>query len=400
MREKFGTLVGLHRRTFFSNEGRTMSKVTMVGCDLHDRTMVICMAVGQGKPKKDSFSNDALGRMLMVERLKEVAAEQKSKRIVFAYEASGQGYGLSDFLFDQGIECYVLSPTHLPKTAKSAKQKTDDRDAQMLLEQVRGFVLASNKLPTVWTPPLRLRNDRELVRARVDLSDDSTRIMAQIKTQLKRIGIGNPSWYTTWTKRYVQWLRETVTTLDEVVAPVLGSMLDRFELCRTERAKLDRALLNLSKTDRYQKACEELRKLPGVGLLSAMTFLTEMGDLERFHNRREVAAYLGLCPASFESGESSDRKGRITRQGPARLRKILCQAAWVSLCRCEETGIAYRRIRAEKSNRTKKAIVAIMRRLAIKMWHRALSCGVPDELRGRGGPHDLNRTPKPSPIAA
>jgi transposase len=377
-----------------------MSKVTMVGCDLHDRTMVICMAVGQEKPKQDSFSNDALGRMMMVERLKEVAAQQKSKRIVFAYEASGQGYGLSDFLLDNDIECYVLSPTHLPRTPKSAKQKTDAKDAQMLLEQVRGFVLAGNKLPVVWTPPQRLRDDRELVRARIDASDDTTRIKLQVQSMLKRYGIRMPNWYTTWTKRFVQWLRETVATLDDVVAPVLGSMVDRFELYRTEKAKLDRAVLKLSQTDRYRKACEELRKLPGVGLLSAMTFLTEMGDLERFHNRREVAAYLGLCPASFESGESSDRKGRITRQGPARLRKILCQAAWVSLSRCEETGIAYRRIQAGKSNRTKKAIVAIMRRLAIKMWHRALACGVPDELRGRGGPHDLDHTSKPSHIAA
>ena len=47
----------------------------------------------------------------------------------------------------------MLSPTHLPKTPKSAKQKTDVRDAQMLLEQVRGFVLAGNSLPVVWTPP-------------------------------------------------------------------------------------------------------------------------------------------------------------------------------------------------------------------------------------------------------
>jgi transposase len=44
--------------------------------------------------------------------------------------------GLSDFLHDHGIECYVLSPTHLPK-------KTDAKDAQMLLEQVRGHVLLS-----------------------------------------------------------------------------------------------------------------------------------------------------------------------------------------------------------------------------------------------------------------
>ena len=163
---------------------------------------------------------------------------------------------------------------------------------------------------------------------------------------------------------------------------------DRYELYRDEQNKLDRAIKALSQTDRYRTACDELRKLPGVGLLTAMTFLTEMGDLERFHNRREVAAYLGLCPSSFESGETNDRKGRITRQGPARLRKMLCQAAWVSLRHCEESSAAFHRVKGGKSTRTKKALVAIMRRLAIKMWHRAMACGTPEELRGRGGPHE------------
>jgi transposase len=47
-----------------------------------------------------------------------------------------------------------------------------------------------------------------------------------------------------------------------------------------------------------------------------MVFLTEIGDLNRFANRRQLAAYLGLAPAAFESGDRDDRKGRITRQGP------------------------------------------------------------------------------------
>jgi transposase len=380
-----------------------MSKVIMVGCDLHDRSLLIRFAVGEREPQQASFSNDALGRPLLIERLRKVAAKHHCSRIVLAYEASGQGYGMSDFLHDHGIECYVLSPTHLPKTPKRAKQKTDANDAQMLLEQVRGHVLAGNRLPVVWTPPQRLRDDRELVRARIDTSDDTTRIKLQILSLLKRYGIRKPSWHTTWTKRFLKWLGETVTTLDAVVAPVLESLLDRYELYHQEQNRLDRAIQTLSRTDRYRAACDALRLLPGVGLLSAMTFLTEMGDLERFHNRREVAAYLGLCPSSFESGEATDRKGRITRQGPARLRKLLCQAAWVAVSRCEATSAAYHRIRGGKSNRTKKALVAIMRRLAIQMWHTAAACGPVDEFRGRGGPHPHTVPPKdpvPWPVVA
>lgn len=126
-----------------------MSKVIMIGCDLHDRSMLLRYSVGEGAPVQASFFNDMSGRGRMILRMKALAKKVQSERIVFAYEASGQGYGLSDLLDAHGIECYVLSPTHLPKTPKSAKLKTDAKDAQMLLEQVRGFVLAGNNLPIV-----------------------------------------------------------------------------------------------------------------------------------------------------------------------------------------------------------------------------------------------------------
>ncbi len=285
----------------------------------------------------------------------------------------------------------MLSPTHLPKTPKGAKLKTDARDAQMLLEQVRGFVLAGNNLPVVWTPPQRLRDDRELVRARVDVADEMTRIKLKIGSLLKRYEQPtNSPTKTKWTKAHVRWLRkEVVPGLEMTVGVKLRLLLDRLELYRHEQAELDKALKKLSREERYKASCRELRKLPGVGLLVAMTFLTEMGDLTRFHNRREVAAYLGLCPSSHESGETSDRKGRITRQGPARLRKMLCQAAWVSISKCDELASAYHRIRQNQKHRTKKALVALMRKLGIRMWHRSLSCGVSEELVGRGGPHAL-----------
>jgi len=365
-----------------------MAKVIMVGCDLHDRSMLLRFCVGSSEPQQASFANNEEGRERMIARLQQFAGEHKAKRIVFAYEASGQGYGLCDLLFDCGIECYVLSPTLLPKTPKGKKHKTDAKDAQMLLEQVRGHVLAGNPLPVVWTPPQRLRDDRELVRARIDLADEMTRVKLQVLSLLKRRGIAKPSWCKgPWSKRFVAWLRKVAEDQDQAVAPVLENLIRRYELHVAERARLDQAVRRLSQTDRYRAACHELRKLPGVGLLTAMTFLTEMGDLHRFHNRREIAAYLGLCPASSESGEAQDRKGRITRQGPARVRKLLCQAAWVSLRSCPESAAAYHRIRGGKSQRGKKALVALMRRLAIKMWHRALPCGVSCELEGRGGPH-------------
>ena len=365
-----------------------MSQVIMIGCDLHDRNMLLRYSVGIGEPQQLTYDNDAAGRRRMIARLKSLAQKSNADRIVFAYEASGLGHGLSDQLHDEGIECYVLSPTHLPKTPKSARLKTDAKDAQMLLEQLRGFVLAGNDLPVVWTPPQRLRDDRELVRARVDVADELTRVKLKIITLFKarEIKITSPT-KCRWTKAFVAWIRnDVIPTLNLVVGVKLKLLLDRFEMYRKEQAELDKALSKLSKEPRYKVACTELRKLPGVGLLVALTFLTEMGDLNRFDNRRQVAAYLGLCPSSNESGQKNDRKGRITRQGPARLRKVLCQAAWVSVNRCEDAAAEYHRIKQNQKNRSKKALVAMMRKLGIKMWHRALACGVSTELQGRDRP--------------
>jgi len=103
--------------------------------------------------------------------------------------------------------------------------------------------------------------------------------------------------------------------------------------------------------------------------LTAIVFLTELGDLSRFANRRQIAAYLGLAPSSNESGERSDRKGHITHQGSSRVRKVLCQATWARVRYHEEEKIIYERIKAKNPKKKKIAVVASMRRLAVRMWH-------------------------------
>lgn len=124
----------------------------------------------------------------MLDYLMDFADRHNSPRIVFVYEASGQGYGLHDFLTEQGFECFVLSPAHLAKSAKQKRNMTDAKDAQMLLEKARAYVLAGNALPIVWTPPQALRNDRELVRARLETAEAAASDKLSVLALLKRFG--------------------------------------------------------------------------------------------------------------------------------------------------------------------------------------------------------------------
>jgi transposase len=353
-----------------------MSKVIMIGCDLHDAWMRLKIAVGPGKAVSKSFATaDVLAMMAWV---KGYAAQHGATRIVFAYEASGQGFGLYDALTQAGIECYVLAPTHLPHTAHGRKNKTDDKDALMILDEVRAHVLAGRKLPAVWIPDPQTRDDREAVRMRLEVGEQRTRIKNQIRNLAKRSKLTWPAWFTKsgqWSKRSLAWLRNVaagqVGELGQGIRVALATLIDLYQELSRQLGALDQAVAKLSCTSRYAKAFAKLRLLPGVGTLTAMVFLTELGDLARFANRRQLAAYLGLAPAAYESGERDDRKGHITRQGPSRVRHLLCQAAWAAQRVCSTWKARYEQLKRGSQKRSKIAIVAVMRLLAIQMWHAA-----------------------------
>jgi len=272
-----------------------------------------------------------------------------------------------------GVEAHVLAPTRIDKSVKARRTKTDERDAQRIFELVRGHVLAGNELPTVWIPDPRRRDDREIVRARLDLRERASATKTRIGALLKRHEIRRPRWFGVWTRPHRAWLRHLVNHRLPCGAAVhLDSLLRESDMLEAITARLDESVAALSRDPRYAARVAELVKIRGVGLLRAMVFLTELGDLRRFPNRRTVAAHLGLAPSSDSSGETV-RNGHITRQGPGRVRKVLCQAVWSMLLHDEATRVKRGRIAGGKEKGRKIATVALMRQLAVRMWHRALA---------------------------
>jgi transposase len=334
-----------------------------------------------------SFRNSVGGRMKMIDMLKEEAAADGA-RVIFAYEASGQGFALHDELTEAGIECHVLAPTRLVRSPKQARAKTDEKDADQLLQLLRAHVLAGNPLPDVWIPDATTRDDREIVRMRMDLAVKSTRLKSQVRSLLKRWRLTPPDHVGSgWSAGFQRWLKSLVE--EETLLPgareTLASLLRQLEFQQQEQARLEKALVRLAESERYAAAVRALfYTLRGVGVLTALIFLAELGDPRRFSNRRQLAAYLGLVPTSFETGERNDCKGHITRQGPSRVRGALCQAAWARVRKRRDEGEltsdekAFARIVAKNPKHKKIATVAVMRRLAIRMWHKAREAWPPD----------------------
>ena len=365
-----------------------MANCIMVGCDLHDKTLVLRYAVGRGRIEGRTLANDRPSRQVLIAWLDQLRRSHRAGRVLFTYEASSEGFGLYDAFRESGIECYVLAPTKIARSAKHARGKNDGRDALQLLELLRAYILAGNALPTVWVPDPQTRDDRELIRTRLDVSDRRTVTKNQIQSLLKRNQLHRPVGLDrSWTNDHRCWLESMacgrIGGLRAGGRAALSSLLRQLDAFETEIEVLNDQVAALSRTRRYVKTIRVLTQIKGVATLSAMVFLTELGDVRRFANRRQLAAYLGLVPTSNESGDRDDCKGHITRQGPSRIRKVLCQSTWCLIRTDSKFKAAYVSIVRRNPKHRKIAVVAIMRRLAIIMWRRACEGGPPTNQRER-----------------
>src|SRR5439155_11909901 len=100
------------------------------------------------------FVNNRRGRARLFSEAKRRAQEAGGAKIVMAYEASSCGFVLHEEAEAMGICCWVLAPTKMEKSVEQRQHKNDDRDADDVVEKLRGHVLAGNRLPTVWVPAL------------------------------------------------------------------------------------------------------------------------------------------------------------------------------------------------------------------------------------------------------
>jgi transposase len=151
----------------------------------------------------------------------------------------------------------------------------------------------------------------------------------------------------------------------------LSALLRQLDAMESEVKTLDEAVFRLAEEERYRQMAAAVDAETGVGRMTTMIFLTEMGDPKRFANRRQVAAYFGLVPTSRETGKQEDRKGRITRQGNRRIRWALCQAEWAAIRTDPRERAWHERLVRRNPKRRKIATVAGMRRLGIRLWQRA-----------------------------
>jgi transposase len=123
----------------------------------------------------------------------------------------------------------------------------------------------------------------------------------------------------------------------------------------------------LAARERHAATAERLRSVPGVGVLTAMTFATELPHAERFPTPEAIGAITGLAPRGSRSGGTA-KGGPILKTGNAHLRRVLVQASWQWVRRDPAARKLFGHLVGETGG-AQKAIVAVARHLAILLWH-------------------------------
>ena len=289
--------------------------------------------------------------------LKKLLARFAGGTIRIAYEAGPTGFNLYDEFVADGMDCIVVPPSLIPVESGN-RVKTDKRDSRKLAQY-----LESHGLKNVYVLSKEERAHRQFVRTRRQLSNHRTDVMRQIKSLLLFHGIPSPGGERRfWTRPVLRALRSS--TPDEYVSRSLNALIDLYEYLTQQVKHLTREVCRLARRERYARRVELLTSIPGVGVLSAMEILTELQDVSRFATADQLAAFLGLTPSQYSSGQHV-RMGKITHAGNHRLRTRMVECSWIAIKKDPFLQRTYEGIKKRRG--AKRAIVAVSRKLIIRI---------------------------------
>jgi transposase len=238
------------------------------------------------------------------------------------YEASGAGYVLQRSLTEWGVECQLAAPSLIPRRP-GEHRKTDRRDAIKLARDFR-----DGRLVLIHVPTEADEQVRDLVRCRECFQREIVKSRHYILKFMRRRGFVFREGQH-WTVRHFNWIRQVLApgTLAAEDHVVLSEYLALLEYKLQRRDELDDRIAALALAPRYKPLVDRICCFRGFKIQAAMVLATELGDLRRFENPRQLMAYVGLVPSEHSSGDRR-RLGSITKAGNARVRHVLVQAAW------------------------------------------------------------------------
>lgn len=328
---------------------------TTIGLDLGDKYTHFSVLTAAGRVKDR-------GRVRTTPRGLERFLRDAPRSVV-VLEAGTHSPWISRLVAECGHEAVVANPRQIPLIFRS-DSKSDDLDPERLARLAR--------VDRALLSPIRHRErstqaDLALVRSRDALVRSRTLLINHVRGVVKSYGGRIPSGISA-----EAFATKAAAHIPEDLRAPLDGVLTSLGVMTAQIRKHERTICGLAKT-KYREA-QPLMTVPGVGVLTAVTYVLTLEDPRRFARSRDVGPYLGLVPRRSASGRA-DPELRITKAGDTDLRRLLVQCAHCILSRSRVDSALKRwglKLAARgKKNARKRAVVAVARKLAVllhRLW--------------------------------
>ncbi len=327
-----------------------------IGIDVHKSSWKVTIAC-RGQKLKQMSMNPKPDELL---RYLNTHYPLASYRAV--YEAGFSGFTACRELIKGGVDCIVVHAADVPTTQKEKMQKTDSVDSFKLAK-----ALGNNEFKGIHIPDRALEVDRALIRQRERITKDIVKTKLRLRALLFQFNIPVPDRFTksqirSWTKAYTSWLLNI-----EGLEPTLSQIITNYVILgmqlRKELLIVIKQIRSLGFT-KYKNDLELIRTIPGVGFMTGIYFLVQLGDIKRFGNNDELNSYIGLIPKMNSSGPKI-RASKLTNRGRKEMKIDLIEASWISIKKDPELKHTFDRFCQTMTKN--KAIIRIARRLASRI---------------------------------
>lgn len=326
------------------------------------------LAIDLGKYKSVACVHDAGGEISFTtfdttraELQRLIAQEQPDVIIIEACLLAGW---VHDLCGELGVRCLVANTASEAWKFKHLKRKTDKDDAQRLAQ-----LYLLDQLPTVTLPPAKVRQWRSLMATRQALVCRRVAVQNRIRALFVAQGLPAPRGAKAWSTTGLAGIALQAKPLGDCGADELWrglldlALVEYRQVCEL----VAQAETRLDELGKQSAAVIVLQTAPGLGPRTAEVIAAYVHDPARFRTGKQVSAYSGLVPRQHQSGEM-DRRGRITKRGPAILRKLLVECAWCMIRYNAWARDVYQRLTGGGQRRKKQAIVALARKILVRAW--------------------------------
>jgi transposase len=346
------------RRESLKNQYVPREYDVFIGLDVDSKSYSLTIEDHYTMKKQKTMPADA------EQLVRDIRRQCADKRVLCAYEVGPTGWGLHDYCRKQNQECLVVAAPGIPKAA-NALVKTNRLDSERLCEQLKAGAVRG-----VSVPEEAVRGLRHMVSMRERIARRQRACKQQIKAVLLFEGLQRhiPVEQQRWSNQHLRSVR--AVSCSAAVRIRLELLLEDLEHLRKQMATVLRQMRDyLEGQEELNRNREYVQSIPGVGFVTATTYLARIGDHRFAHNSREIAGFVGVVPREHSTGEQV-RKGAITRLGNRVLRSLLVEAAWVAIRKDAQLKQFYERVRSRHHPQTgwRKAIVAVAHKLTQRMY--------------------------------